>query len=66
MLKPRQMKVKSEFLASHLVQPVLQGVPVGVNVAGQRFYYVHLLPSARVAKFQKCTDQQRQDYPESA
>ena len=74
-LKPkssRQMKVKSEFLASHLVPPVLQGVPVGVNVAvgatvaGQRFYYVHLLPSARVAKFQRCTDQQRQDYPESA
>ena len=49
-----------------VVQPVLQGVPVGVNVAGQRFYYVHLLPSARVAKFQRCTDQQRQDYPESA
>ena len=43
------MKVRSEFLASHLVQPVLQGVPVGVNVAGRRFYYVHLLPSARVA-----------------
>ena len=62
----QQMKVRSEFLASHLVQPVLQGIPVGVNVAGQRFDYVHLLPSARVAKFQKCTDQQRQDYPESA
>ena len=60
------MKVRSVFLASHLVQPVLQGVPVGVNVAAQRFYYVHLLPSARVAKFQRCTDQQRQDYPESA
>ena len=26
------MKVRSEFLASHLVQPVLQGLPVGVNV----------------------------------
>ena len=39
---------------------------VCVNVAGQRFYYVQLLPSARVAKFQRCTDQQRQDYPESA
>ena len=35
--RTRQMKVRSEFLASHLVQPVLQGVPVGVNVAGQRF-----------------------------
>ena len=29
----KQMKVRSEFLASHLVQPVLQGVSVGVNVA---------------------------------
>ena len=65
-LASQQMKVRSEFLASHLVQPVLQGLPVGVNVAGQRFDYVHLLPSARVAKFQRYTDQQRQDYPESA
>ena len=32
----RQMKVRSEFLALHLVQPVLQGVPVEVNVAGRR------------------------------
>ena len=62
----QQMKVRSEFLASPLGQPVLQGLPVGVNVAAQRFDYVHLLPSARVAKFQRCTDQQRQDYPESA
>ena len=60
-----QMKVRSEFLASHLVPPVLQGVPVGVNVVGQRFFYVHLLASARVVKFQRCTDHQRQDYPES-
>ena len=43
------MKVRSEFLASHLVQSVLQGVPVGVHVTGRCFDYVHLLPSARVA-----------------
>ena len=33
----RQMKVRSEFLALHPVRPELQGVPVGVKVAAQRF-----------------------------
>ena len=76
--KPEEFKVNSRNLDLNLdfgfsitanegkISVLLQGVPVGVNVAGQRFYYVHLLPSARVAKFQRCTDQQRQDYPGSA
>ena len=35
------MKVRSEFLALQLVRPELQGVPVGVKVAAQRFCIYH-------------------------
>ena len=33
----RRMKVRAEFLVLQLVRPELQGVPVGVKVAAQRF-----------------------------
>ena len=33
----RHVKVRSEFLASQLVRRELQGVPVGLKVAAQRF-----------------------------